>query len=90
MNNIATSDVTELYPVYNGVANIGVRPTFNGKERIVEAHLFDFQSDLYDKRITVDFIARLRDEQRFASIDELKSQISSDVLQARQILNVGG
>lgn len=90
MNNIATSDVTELYPVYNGVANIGVRPTFNGKERIVEAHLFDIQSDLYDKRITVDFIARLRDEQRFASIDALKSQISSDVRQARQILNVGG
>lgn len=89
-NNIATSDVTGLHPVYNGVANIGVRPTFNGKERIVEAHLFDFQTDLYDKRITVDFIARLRNEQRFASIDALKSQISSDVRQARQILNVGG
>ena len=86
MNSIATSDVTELYPVYNGVANIGVRPTFNGKERIVEAHLFDVQPDLYDKRITVDFIARLRDEQRFASIDALKSQIASDVQQARQIL----
>lgn len=90
MNNIAISDVTGLHPVYNGVANIGVRPTFNGKERIVEAHLFDFQTDLYDKRITVDFIARLRNEQRFASIDALKSQISSDVQQARQILNVGG
>lgn len=90
MNDLATSDVTVLYPVYNGVANIGVRPTFNGKERIVEVHLFDFQSDLYDKRITVDFIARLRNEQRFTSIDALKSQISSDVQQARQILNVGG
>jgi riboflavin kinase/FMN adenylyltransferase len=89
-NDIATSDVTGQHPVYNGVANIGVRPTFNGKERIVEAHLFDFQTDLYDKRITVDFIARLRNEQRFASIDALKSQISSDVRQARQILNVGG
>ncbi|MFL5657589.1 MAG: bifunctional riboflavin kinase/FAD synthetase [Ktedonobacteraceae bacterium] len=85
-NNIATSDVPELNPVYNGVANIGVRPTFNGTERIVEAHLFDVQPDLYDKRITVDFIARLRDEQRFASIDALKSQIASDVQQARQIL----
>ena len=90
MNDIAPGDATVLYPVYNGVANIGVRPTFNGKERIVEVHLFDFQSDLYDKRITVDFTSRLRNEQRFASIDALKSQISSDVQQARQILNIGG
>ena len=84
-----TSDVTGSSPVYNGVVNIGMRPTFNGRERIVEAHLLDVQPDLYDQRITIDFITRLRGEQRFASIDALKSQIAADVQQARQILSRG-
>ncbi|TMD25328.1 MAG: riboflavin biosynthesis protein RibF [Chloroflexi bacterium] len=81
------SDGADASRVYNGVVNIGVRPTFNEKERIVEVHLLDVQPDLYDKRITIDFIARLRNEQRFANIDALKSQIAADVQQARQVLN---
>lgn len=81
------SDENAPSPVYKGAANIGVRPTFNGKERIVEVHLLDIQPDLYDKRITIDFIARLRGEQRFANIDALKSQIATDVQQVHQILN---
>jgi riboflavin kinase/FMN adenylyltransferase len=85
--NGPVSDGANASRVYNGVVNIGVRPTFNGKERIVEAHLLDVQPDLYDKRITIDFIARLRNEQRFANIDALKSQIAADVQQARQVLN---
>lgn len=72
--------------VYNGVTNIGVRPTFNRKERIVETHVLDADLDLYDRHITVDFVARLRDEQRFAGIEALKAQIASDVQHARQIL----
>lgn len=85
--NDPISDGVTASRVYNGVVNIGVRPTFNGKERIVEVHLLDVQPDLYDKRITIDFIARLRDEQRFATIDALRSQIATDVQQARQVLN---
>ncbi len=76
--------------VYNGVANIGVRPTFNGSERLVEAHLFDIHLDLYDKNLTIDFIERLRGEQRFSGIEALKTQIAVDVQQARQILAIGG
>lgn len=72
--------------VYNSVVNIGVRPTFGGHTRVVEAHLLDVDLDLYDQRITLDFITRLRDEQRFAGIEALKTQIASDVLTARQIL----
>ncbi len=72
--------------VYNGVANIGIRPTFYGQKRHVEAHLLDTDINLYDQRITLDFIARLRGEQRFAGIEALKAQIASDVQQARQIL----
>ena len=72
--------------VYNGVANIGVRPTFNGTERRVEIHLLDVELDLYDKYLFIDFVARLRSEQRFSGIDALKAQITADVQRARQIL----
>jgi riboflavin kinase/FMN adenylyltransferase len=72
-------------PVYNSVVNIGVRPTFDGQKRLVEAHLLDVDLELYDRHITLDLIARLRDERRFAGIDALKAQITSDVQQARQI-----
>ena len=77
--------------VYKGVANIGVRPTFNETERLVEVHLFDVNLDLYGKELSIDFIAHLRGEQRFPGIDALKQQIATDVQQARQILatNIG-
>jgi len=87
LENRATGDATSASSVYKGVVNIGIRPTFGGKERIVEAYLLDVEPDLYDKRITIDFIARLRNEQRFAGVDALKSQIAADVQQARQLLN---
>lgn len=83
----SVSDATSGSRVYNGVVNIGIRPTFNGTKRLVEAHLLDTDLDLYDQRITLDFIARLRGEQRFANLDALKSQIATDVQQARQILH---
>ncbi|MBV9230088.1 MAG: bifunctional riboflavin kinase/FAD synthetase [Chloroflexi bacterium] len=86
VHDAAESDSQEASTVYNGVANLGVRPTFGGKERLVEAHLLDVDLDLYDKYITVEFIAHLRGEQRFSGIDALRAQISSDAQQARQIL----
>jgi riboflavin kinase/FMN adenylyltransferase len=80
------SDVSFTPTVYNGVANIGIRPTFNGKERLIEVHLLDVDLDLYDKLLTVELIARLRSEQRFSGIEALKAQIATDAEQARQIL----
>ncbi len=80
------SDSSTSSIVYNGVANIGVRPTFNGKERLVEVHLLDVQLDLYDTYLVVEFIKRLRNEQRFAGIEALKAQIAADAQQARQLL----
>ena len=77
-------------PQYNGAISVGVRPQFDGQKRLVEAYLLDVQLDLYDQRITVDFIARLRDEKRFESIDALKAQMAVDVEQARQILSKEG
>lgn len=80
------SDSNHAFTVYNGVANIGVRPTFNQTERLVEAHLLDVDLDLYGKFISIEFIAHLRNERRFSGIDALKAQISSDVQEAQQLL----
>ncbi|RAP76216.1 bifunctional riboflavin kinase/FAD synthetase [Paenibacillus montanisoli] len=70
------------------VLNIGMKPTFHDKlpEPVMEAHLLDYSGDLYGKPITVRFIAFLRTEKKFGSIDELIAQIRSDAEQARSIL----
>lgn len=82
------SDEQAISPVYNGVVNIGIRPTFNGTERLVEAHLLDAKLDLYEAYIVIEFIARLRGEQRFPGIEALKAQIEADSQQARHILAI--
>ncbi len=70
-----------------GVANIGYSPTFDDQEFTIEVHILDFKSDLYGKPITIKFIERIRDEIKFASIDELSDQIARDVETARRILS---
>jgi riboflavin kinase / FMN adenylyltransferase len=70
-----------------GVANIGVRPTVGGSETRVEAHLFDWDSDLYGKALRLELVARIRGEQRFDGVPALLSQIARDVAQARQLLD---
>ncbi|MGD9388786.1 MAG: bifunctional riboflavin kinase/FAD synthetase [Gammaproteobacteria bacterium] len=72
------------------VANLGVRPTVDGDEPLLEVHLFDFSGDLYGRRIMVDFVARLRDERRFDNLDELAAQMQRDAGQARRILADAG
>ena len=68
--------------------NIGVRPTVGGNlAQTVEAHLLDFEGDLYDQALTVEFIARLRDERKFSSLDELKAQLARDAEAARIMLS---
>lgn len=79
-------DEGEDCPVYMGAANIGIRPMFQVKERLVEVYILDTDQDLYDQHITVDFIARLRDEARFESIEALKAQMARDVEETRQVL----
>jgi len=70
------------------VASLGVRPTVNGKEPLLEAHLFDFEGDLYGKRIEVEFVEKLRDEEKFPDLDAMVKQIDRDALQARAILGI--
>lgn len=72
------------------VVNIGVRPTFENQEALprLEAHLLDYAGDLYGKDLAISFVARLRDEQRFPSFQDLVSQIHADIHQAKKILRV--
>jgi riboflavin kinase/FMN adenylyltransferase len=69
-----------------GVASLGTRPAVNGKELLLEAHVFDFEGDLYRQHVHVDFIAFLRAERWFADMDALIEQMNRDAAQARQIL----
>ncbi len=67
----------------NGIANIGYRPTVDGKKGLLEVHLFDFKGELYGKLVHVDFLHKIRDEIKFASFDLLKEQIFNDVEAAK-------
>ena len=73
--------------VYNGVANIGRRPTVNeGPESRLEVNLFDFSGDIYDTEIAVSLIAYIRPEIKFSGLDALRTQIAADAAAARHLL----
>ncbi len=67
-----------------GVCSIGTRPTVNGKSRTIEVYIIGFDGDIYGNNVCVDFVARLRDEVRFDSLDELKAQIQKDVEKSKE------
>lgn len=69
------------------VASLGTRPTVHGRELLLEAHLFDFDGDLYGRRLRVDFVAKIRDEARFANLDDLTARMHLDSIEARRILS---
>jgi riboflavin kinase / FMN adenylyltransferase len=71
-----------------GVASLGTRPTIGGGEALLEAHVFDFDGDLYGREIEVEFVARLRDEERFASLEALTQQMERDATEARRLLSL--
>ena len=68
------------------VASLGTRPTVGGGETLLEVHLFDFDGDLYGRRLAVDFFAKLRDEEKFPSLEALVEQMHADAARARKIL----
>lgn len=73
----------EYYP---GMMNIGKRPTFDGEELTMEVHLFSFNNDIYGKEVQVQFVDRIRDEQQFKSIEQLKEQLDRDRRNSVKIL----
>lgn len=71
-----------------GVSSLGTRPTVFGTEPLLEAHLFDFDGDLYGQRLRVEFVQKLRDEEKFDGLGELVRQMHLDSAQARKILEL--
>lgn len=69
-----------------GMLNIGIKPTFEGETASVEVHLFDFNADLYGKKIKVALQKHIREEQKFSSVEDLKAQLKKDELFARDFL----
>ena len=69
------------------VSSFGTRPTVDGVEPLLEAHLFDFAGDLYGRHIEVEFVAKLRDEEKFNDLPALTAQMQRDAAQARHILS---
>lgn len=72
---------------YGGMMNIGRRPTFEGHHTTLEVHLLEYDGDLYNKKVTVRFVARLREERAFPDADALVSQMNEDKQRVIQILN---
>ncbi len=72
------------------VANLGTRPTVNGKRALLEAHLLDFEGDIYGRHLEVEFVAKLRDEHRFENVQLMTEQMHRDLKAAREILSGRG
>lgn len=71
---------------YPSITNIGMRPTFAEPERTIEAHIFDFDRDIYDREVRLELVERIRPERKFESSEALAAQIGADLKRARQIL----
>jgi riboflavin kinase/FMN adenylyltransferase len=70
-----------------GVANLGLRPMVDGDDFLLEVHFFDFEAELYGQRLEVQFVAKLRDEARFETMDDMVGQMKEDESRARKILS---
>ena len=71
-----------------GVASLGTRPTVNGTEPLLEAHVFDFHGDLYRRHLEIEFVAKLREERKFASLEAMVMEMHEDARRAREVLRV--
>lgn len=74
--------------IFAGMMNIGCRPTYGEFKETQEVNILDFEANIYDRRISVAFVDRIRDEKRFSSINELQSQLATDKAHIKNILNL--
>ncbi|MEQ9308896.1 MAG: bifunctional riboflavin kinase/FAD synthetase [Balneolaceae bacterium] len=72
---------------YNGMMNIGVRPTFDGETKTLEVNIFDFNELIYGKTVQIRFFDRIRDEKKFSGVEELKAQLQRDKEATMEMLN---
>jgi len=72
---------------FKGMLNIGTNPTFRGHELSIEVHIIDFNKEIYDSILTIEFIKRIRNEKKFQTVDELKNQLAIDKIASLNILD---
>ena len=77
--------IQDIGKSYKGIANLGYRPTFNQRKILLEVNIFNFSGNLYNKKLSVEFLKFIRGEKKFKGIDELRSQIKIDLLKAKKI-----
>ena len=84
-NGVYLSSVEIDGQSWKAMSNVGVRPSVDGKCRLLETHIFDFEGDLYGRTLQVDLLHKVRDEKKFSSVEELKSQLLLDFEQIRSM-----
>ena len=89
LRGVFAVEVESAKQVLEGVANIGFRPTVDGRDHLLEVHLFDFDEDIYGELLRVNFRFKVRDERRFDSLEALREQLALDKQAARRLLQKG-
>lgn len=85
-NGVYASKVYFNDEVYYAMTNVGVRPSVDGSKRLLETHLFGFEGVLYGLILRVELIKKIRDERKFASVDELREQIAKDSNEIKKLM----
>lgn len=88
-NGVYSSRVIVGGKDYVAMTNIGVRPSVDGTKRLLETHLFGFRGLLYGLRLRVELLEKIRDEQKFSSVEELRKQIEKDSNQIKELMANG-
>ncbi len=78
--------INDKKKIFKGIANLGFRPTFDQNKILLEVNIFNFSGNLYNKKLSVEFLKFIRGEKKFKGISELKNQIKKDILKAKKIL----
>ena len=74
--------------IYNGMMNIGYRPTVDGLNKKIEVHILDFNEKMYGKKICITFVRKIRNEKKFESLDHLKQQLEKDQRTVSEVLKI--
>ena len=86
-NGVYLTKIKFLRKTKYGITNIGMRPTVQGKERVAETNIFDFEGSLYGKYATVEFIKFIRAERKFDSLEDLTNQVNKDIKTAKELID---
>ncbi len=86
-NGVYATKVEFDNKTYTGITNIGINPTVSGKNKMIETNIFDFDGDIYNRNINIEFYRYIRSEKKFTGLDELKNQIFEDSQEVREFFN---